>query len=60
MKVLPGKIESGVGDLGTWIEKLSTHYGRKTGIKLCPGTLNVRLSEPYAVPAGCTRLEAHE
>ena len=60
MRVPRGKIESGVGDFGRWIEKLSTHYERKTGVKLYPGTLSVRLSEPYVVPAGCTRLEAHE
>ncbi len=60
MKVLRGKIESGIGDFGQWIEKLGAHYERKTGMKLYPGTLNVCLAEPYAVPAGCLRLEASE
>jgi len=60
MKVLRGKVESGIGDFGRWIEKLEAHYQRKTGVKLYPGTLNIRLTEPYSIPAGCTRLEARE
>src|SRR5580700_12124628 len=60
MKVLRGKVESGIGDFGQWIEKLGAHYERKTGVKLYPGTLNIRLPEPYAVPAGCVRLETSE
>ena len=60
MKVLRGKVESGIGDFGRWIEKLGAHYERKTGMKLYPGTLNIRLTEPYTVPAECVRLEAGE
>ena len=60
VKVLRGKVESGIGDFGQWIEKLEAHYERKTGMKLYPGTLNIRLTEPYIVPAGCVRLEASE
>jgi riboflavin kinase len=60
MKVLRGKVESGIGDFGRWIEKLEAHYERKTGMKLYPGTLNIRLAEPYIAPAGCVRLEASE
>jgi riboflavin kinase, archaea type len=60
MKILRGKVESGIGDFGWWIEKLEAHYERKTGMKLYPGTLNIRLGEPYTVPAGCIRLEASE
>jgi len=60
MKVLRGKVESGIGDFGRWIEKLHALYERKTGMKLYPGTLNIRLSEPYTVPAGSVRLEASE
>src|ERR1039458_3909533 len=60
MKVLRGKVESGIGDFGRWIEKLEAHYECKTGMKLYPGTLNIRLAEPYTVPAGCARLEASE
>jgi riboflavin kinase, archaea type len=60
MKVLRGKVESGIGDFGQWVEKLSAHYERKTGMKLYPGTLNIRLANPYTIGAGCIRLEAHE
>jgi CTP-dependent riboflavin kinase len=60
MKILRGKIESGTGDFAPWILKLNALYEQKTGMKLYPGTLNVRLSEAYAVPKGCLRLEAHE
>jgi riboflavin kinase len=60
MKVLRGKVESDIGDFGRWIEKLGAHYERKTGMKLYPGTLNIRLTEPYTVPTGCARLEAGE
>jgi riboflavin kinase, archaea type len=60
MKVLRGKVESGIGDFGQWVEKLSAHYERKTGMKLYPGTLNIRLANPYTVPSGSIRLETHE
>jgi riboflavin kinase len=60
MKVLRGKVESGIGDFGPWIEKLGAHYERKTGVKLYPGTLNICLTEPYTVPTGSARLEASE
>src|SRR5882724_5083152 len=60
MKVLRGKVERGIGDFGRWIEKLDAHYEHKTGMKFYPGTLNIRLTEPYTVPAGCVRLEASE
>jgi riboflavin kinase, archaea type len=60
MKVLRGRVESGGGDFGRWVEKLSAYYERKTGMKLYPGTLNIRLANPYTIAAGCIRLEAHE
>jgi riboflavin kinase len=60
MTTLRGTVESGIGDFGRWIEKLDAHYERKTGMKLYPGTLNVRVTEPYVVPPGCIRLEGHE
>jgi len=60
MRVLRGKIESGTGDFAQWILKLSAHYEQKTGVRLYPGTLNVRLTDAYAVPKECLRLEAHE
>jgi riboflavin kinase, archaea type len=41
-----------------WIEKLQDHYQRKTGVRFYPGTLNVRLEEPYSLPERVIRLEA--
>ena len=46
MKLL-GKVCSGKGDFAQWIGRLSDHYKRKTGLVLLPGTLNVRLEDPY-------------
>jgi riboflavin kinase len=60
MRVLRGKVESGTGNFAQWILTLNAHYERKTGLKLFPGTLNVRLSEPYTIPKDCLRLQAHE
>ena len=60
MKVLRGKVESCIGDFGQWVAKLSVPYERKTGMKLYPGTLNIRLANPYTIAAGSIRLEAHE
>lgn len=60
MRILRGEVESGTGDFAQWVLKLNAHYERKTGLKLFPGTLNVRLSEPYSVPKGCLKLEAKE
>lgn len=60
MTRLSGTVVSGLGNFSYWIEKLGDHYERKTGMRLYPGTLNVRLAEPWSVPAGCLRLEAEE
>jgi len=49
MKKLVGKVCSGKGDFAQWIAKLNDHYRRKTGLALFPGTLNVRLDEPYHI-----------
>jgi riboflavin kinase len=60
MKTLCGHIVSGVGNFGYWIDKLSAHYKGKTGMVFFPGTLNVKLEEPFSIPAKCLRLEADE
>jgi riboflavin kinase len=60
MKVLTGRVVTGVGNFSYWIDKLKDHYRRKTGLVLFPGTLNVQLDEEYSVPAGATRLEGEE
>jgi riboflavin kinase, archaea type len=60
MKILRGKVTSGAGNFSYWIEKLSDHYLRKTGMNLFPGTLNLQLEEPYSVPRDAIRLEKEE
>src|SRR5215475_6695110 len=49
-----------MGNFSYWIEKLQGHYLRVTGMAFYPGTLNVRLVEPYSLPKGVIRLEASE
>jgi riboflavin kinase len=60
MTRLQGVVVSGVGDFSHWIDKLHDHYFRKTGLHLFPGTLNIRLDEPYSLPRNCLRLEKEE
>lgn len=51
---------TGRGDFGLWIERLSTFYEQKTGMRFYPGTLNVELESEYSIPADAMRLEAGE
>ena len=60
MRVLKGKLVTGVGNFSFWIERLRDHYRDKTGMQLFPGTLNVELDEPFDLPRGRARLEAEE
>jgi riboflavin kinase len=60
MRVLKGKLVTGVGNFSYWIEKLQDHYREKTGMRLFPGTLNVELDEPFYLPRARARLEAEE
>jgi riboflavin kinase len=60
MRVLKGKVVTGVGNFSFWIEKLQDHYRHKTGLQLFPGTLNIQLDEPFDLPPGRSRLEARE
>lgn len=60
MRVLRGKVVTGVGNFSYWIEKLQDHYRDKTGMRLFPGTLNVELDEPFELPRERARLEAEE
>jgi len=60
MRVLKGKVVSGVGNFSFWIEKLRDHYLYKTGLRLFPGTLNIKLNEPFDLPHERARLEAAE
>ena len=58
--MLKGKVVSGIGNFSYWIEKLQNHYYVKTGMKLFPGTLNIQLERPYALPKNVIRLEKNE
>jgi riboflavin kinase len=60
MKVLTGKVVTGVGNFSYWIDKLKEHYQKKTGMLLFPGTLNVQLGEEYSIPSNAMRLEGEE
>lgn len=60
MAKLQGVVVSGIGDFAYWIDKLLEHYVRKTGLHLFPGTLNIRLDDPYSLPPNCLRLEKEE
>jgi len=60
MLVLRGEVTSGRRDFGRWIEKLQDHYKRKTGMRLFPGTLNLRLNEPFSLSGSVIRLEKEE
>jgi len=60
MPVLRGRVVSGRSDFGNWIERLSSFYEEKTGMRLYPGTLNIELSVPYSLPSEVKRLEANE
>jgi len=55
-----GKVVSGRADFGLWIERLSSFYQAKTGMRLYPGTLNIELPASYSVPSDAIRLEANE
>ena len=60
MPKVRGRVVSGMGNFSVWIDRLSDHYQRKTGMLLFPGTLNVELEQPWFVPPGCPRLDAAE
>jgi riboflavin kinase, archaea type len=60
MPTVRGKVVSGRGDFGQWIDRLGGYYERKTGMRLYPGTLNIELPSEYFLPADVIRLEADE
>jgi riboflavin kinase len=55
-----GKVVSGLASFGFWIDRLSSLYEAKTGMRLYPGTLNIELPEPYTLPSDVIRLDARE
>lgn len=60
MPILRGVVVSGMGNFSFWLEKLESYYTQKTGMRLFPGTLNLRLDQPYSLPADVIRLEKEE
>ena len=60
MPRLRGKVVSGLGNFGQWIERLTGLYEQKTGMRLYPGTLNLELPSDFSLPADVIRLEADE
>ena len=60
MPRIRGRVVSGLGNFGFWIERLNSFYERKTGMRLYPGTLNIELPNPYSLPSSVIRLEANE
>lgn len=57
MRVLYGHVTSGRGDFAQWIDKYRIDYHRVTGLKLYPGTLNLKLDAAYSVPGNSLRLD---
>ena len=58
---LRGEIRAGKANFSYWLDKLESHYTRKTGMRLFPGTLNVHLtSGSYPTPSNAPRLEKEE
>jgi riboflavin kinase, archaea type len=58
---LRGEIKAGKNDFSGWMDKLSSYYTQKTGMKFFPGTLNVHLiNYKYYFPQDCIRLEKEE
>ena len=45
MPILKGVVVSGIGNFSFWLQKLESFYTQKTGMRLFPGTLNLRLAE---------------
>ncbi|HVW77925.1 MAG TPA: DUF120 domain-containing protein [Alloacidobacterium sp.] len=60
MPILKGTVVSGMGNFSYWLEKLERFYTQKTGVRLFPGTLNLRLEQPYSLPSQVILLEKEE
>ena len=49
--ILKGKIIKGMGIAKKFVDMMSETFYNKTGFKLYPGTLNVKLNNPYVLNA---------
>jgi riboflavin kinase, archaea type len=60
MQFLSGIVVIGKGDFSQWITKLHDYYYQKTGLNFFPGTLNIKLNQPYRIPENSLCLNAIE
>jgi riboflavin kinase, archaea type len=63
MKKLIGKVITGSGDLSfrmNTVPNLMEAYYKKTGFRLFPGSLNIKMENDFQVPTGAMRLEKEE
>jgi CTP-dependent riboflavin kinase len=60
MKILRGKVVKEVGGLSHWMRKLESDYSSKTGVKLFPGTLHIKLENPLHLPVNAHQLKQKE
>ena len=58
MTVLRGEVTTGVGDLAGRMRLYAEQYETATGMRLYPGSLNVRLPEPWPLPGNTIVLRA--
>ena len=58
--ILRGVVTTGVGGHAHWMVKYADLYRSATGLHLFPGSLNLRLSEPWHAPQRALRLEPPE
>src|SRR5215467_10720156 len=45
--VLRGRVEPGVNDASRWLSVYNAEYGQKLGMRVFPGSLNLRLDQPF-------------
>lgn len=60
MTVLRGEVATGVGDLAARMRQYAEHYEAATGMRPYPGSLNVRLPQPWPLPGTTILLPAEQ
>ena len=58
--VLVGRVATGSGDLKRWMTLYASAYAAAVGVPLYPGSLNVVLEEPWALPPQRVSVSAQE
>jgi CTP-dependent riboflavin kinase len=58
--VLVGRVATGSGDLQRWMTLHAEAYAAAVGVPLYPGSLNLVLNEPWALPPQRIRVSAEE